>query len=99
MSFRLAMCDTWRRILPKNAESAIMNEVRPHLIPVTKEAETFVSVDAGGFIGHSGLCPGEVLIDGQWVTAYRFLKLSEEDAANLILQLEAAIENVMNRDD
>lgn len=99
MSFRLAMCDTWRRILPKNAESAIMNEVRPHLIPVTKEAETFVSVDAGGFIGHSGLCPGEVLIDGQWVTAYRFIQLTEEDAVNLILQLEDSMAQVMNQRD
>lgn len=99
MSFQLAICDTWRRILPSNVESAIVYEPRPHLIPLTQEAETLVAIDAGGFMGHSGLCPGEVLLDGKWITAYRFIKLSEEDAANLILQLEAEIENVMNRDD
>lgn len=95
MSFRYAVCDTWRRIVPQGSQSAVMFEPRPHLIPTTHEAETFVSVDAGGFIGQSGLCPGEVLIDGQWVSAYRFIKLTEEDAANLILQLEDSMAHVM----
>lgn len=94
MSFKFQECDTWRRITPDGTASTVMYEVRPHLVPTTEEAEKFVAIDAFGCIGHSGLCPGEVLIDGEWKHAYRFVKLTEKDAVSLISQLEAEIDNL-----
>ena len=41
--------------------------------PVTKEGKKFAGIMASGFFPCC-LCPGEILIDGEWVTGFRFIE-------------------------
>lgn len=64
----------WRRIegtTPTGGD----DEARPHIVPLTDDAERHISIDAWGGIGSSGLTPGEITEDGgkTWKLAYRFL--------------------------
>lgn len=72
---------------------------RPHLIPTTDWGCRLVSIDAAGFIGHTGLCPGEVTLDdGSTTLAYRFIALPEDQAQDLIDQLDTMIDNLRTQD-
>lgn len=72
------------------------DEARPHFVPKTKIAESLVGLDAGGYIGRTGLCPGEVTLDdGSKVLAYRFLAgFPESDAVQLLSQLDEIIQDL-----
>ena len=71
-------------------------EARPHLVPKTGIARQLVSIDAGGFIGRTGLCPGEVTLDdGSKTLAYRFLAgFPEAEASQLLDQLDEIIRDM-----
>lgn len=51
---------------------------RPHFVATTDRGQSFVALDAFGACGSTGLCPGKVLVDGEWIYAYRFIKLPED---------------------
>jgi hypothetical protein len=71
------------------------DEPRPHLIPVTDEGRRLVEIDASGFIGTTGLCPGQVTLDdGSTTLAYRFITLTDEGRDSLLGQLDEAVENL-----
>lgn len=72
------------------------DEARPHLVPLTNTARNLVSIDAGGFIGRTGLCPGEVTLDdGSKTLAYRFLSFfTKADAVQMIEQLDQIIDDL-----
>lgn len=58
-------------------------------------ARNLVSIDAGGFIGRTGLCPGKVTLDdGTKTLAYRFIDLSKAEAVQLIDQLDQIIDDL-----
>ncbi len=60
-----------------------------------------VSIDAGGFIGTTGLCPGEVTLDdGSKILAYRFLaNFTEAEAGQLLDQLDQIIRDLHRKVD
>ncbi len=68
-------------------------EPRPHLVPKTDLARSLVSIDSTGFIGRTGLCPGEITLDdGSREFAYRFLPcFTEADAVQLMGQLDGIV--------
>jgi hypothetical protein len=71
------------------------DKARPHLVPKTEIARRLVSIDAGGFIGTTGLCPGEVTLDdGSKIPAYRFINLTEAEAMRLMDQLDKIIHDL-----
>ena len=71
------------------------NEPRPHLVPVTDAGRSLIAIDATGFIGNTGLCPGEITLeDGSREYAYRFLNLSDNEAGRLIADLSGEIDKL-----
>lgn len=90
--FRILDRNDWHRMNGTTAKGA--NGPRPHIVPLTQAASAFVSMDALGAMGSTGLCPGRALVDGEWITAYRFVKLSEETAAKMIPDLEEELARV-----
>jgi len=72
------------------------DEARPHFIPKTAIARNLVGIDAGGFIGTTGLCPGEVTLDdGSKTLAYRFLAgFPEAEAKQLMDHLDEIIRDL-----
>ncbi len=67
-------------------------EDRPHFVPTTEVGEAFVALDAFGACGHTGLCPGKILVDGEWKHAYRFIKIGEEAIPEMLADLDKAVE-------
>jgi len=84
--YRVIPDDNWRRLTGTTAKGT--DGPRPHIVPTTAMAKSFASMDAFGAMGRTGLCPGEVLIDGEWVVAYRFVELKPEVAVDIIKDLE-----------
>jgi len=83
---------SWRRLngtTPRGDDSA-----RPHIVGLTDKARSFISMDAFGAMGTTGLCPGEILVDGAWEPAYRFVELTPEVAAKMLPDLEAELARV-----
>lgn len=71
-------------------------EARPHLVPTTQHGRTLVNIDMTGFMGRTGLCPGQITRqDGSTEYAYRFIELTEEDCVSLIDQLDEMIHEHM----
>jgi hypothetical protein len=92
--FEIVPAGRWSRLKGTTAQGG-SNEPRPHLIPETEDGRRLVEIDASGFVGHTGLCPGEVILeDGSKVLAYRFINLDEENAERLIAELGKEIDNL-----
>ena len=81
----------WERLkgtTPKGGD----NDARPHLIPTTERGRTLVSIDMTGFLGHTGLCPGMVILDdGSMEYAYRFINLPEDEVGSMLDQLDEQV--------
>jgi len=87
----------WSR-LPGTSPGGDSDEPRPHLIPTTEEGRHLVALDAAGLIGHTGLCPGEVILEnGQTTLAYRFITLTDRDANHLISELGVEIDRIVTQ--
>lgn len=89
--FELQTLDRWTRIGPGDDRSRVETEPRPHLVPLTPEAERFVALDASGFMGRTGLCPGVALVGDRCVRCYRFIEVTPEAAAELAANLSDAV--------
>jgi hypothetical protein len=74
--FAIIPAGEWRRINGTNPLGG--DGDRPHFVPVTDRAHGFAALDAFGACGRTGLCPGEILIDGEWKTGYRFIRISDD---------------------
>jgi hypothetical protein len=91
--YQIIPADQWRRIkgtTPKGDDCA-----RPHFVPITDVGRTFAAVDAFGGMGRTGLCPGEILINGEWVTGYRFVVATEADTLVMLSDLNEQVENLL----
>ncbi len=54
------------------------NEPRPHFVPTTDRGRHLLGLDMSGFIGRTGLSPGQITHDdGSTEYAYRFIELTE----------------------
>lgn len=84
--FRVVPFGQWRRL--KGTTPRGEDAERPHIVALTLQAEAFIGLDAFGAVGNTGLCPGEVLVNGKWTLAYRFVDVTEETAAKMIEDLE-----------
>jgi len=72
----------WRRYKEPEGAHGASSEDRPHFVAVTEDGEKLVELDAGGLMGHTGLCPGWVKRpDGSEARAYRFRVLDATDEA------------------
>jgi hypothetical protein len=92
--FEIIPAGRWSRLNGTTAQGG-SDEPRPHLIPATEDGRKLVEIDASGFIGRTGLCPGEVTLeDGSKTLAYRFINLDEENAERLIAELGTEIDNL-----
>jgi hypothetical protein len=76
------------------------DEPRPHLVPKTEWGRKLVEIDATGFIGSTGLCPGEIILDdGSKARAYRFITLTAGDAESLLDQLDEIVHDLKHAAD
>lgn len=92
--YQIIPAGRWSRLEGTTARGGT-DEPRPHLVPKTDMARKLVAIDAGGFIGSTGLCPGNVILDGgEEITAYRFIDLPEDVAADMMVDLDAQIANL-----
>jgi hypothetical protein len=87
--FRTVPAGEWRRIKGTTARGTEGD--RPHFVPVTDDGQRFAALDAFGACGSIGLCPGEILVDGEWVTGYRFIKIPEAAAVEMVAHLNEAV--------
>lgn len=97
----------WRRIPPpahvdeSKLNQGAVNEDRPHLVPLNETAEKLVIIDATGFIGRTGLCPGLVSQEtsglGHETYAYRFQKLTEAEAKQMIADLTKQVDEICRK--
>jgi len=83
----------WRRL--KGTTPKGKNCERPHFVPITDVGRTFAAVDAFGGMGRTGLCPGEILINGEWVTGYRFISIAEGLDRDMLADLNEQVENLL----
>lgn len=84
----------WSRI--KGTTPRGGDEDRPHLVPITEMGERLVTIEATGFAGRTGLCPGEITReDGSKVLAYRFIRLPLEEVPMLIAQLNGQVRGLL----
>ena len=79
-------------VAPARTKARGGEDERPHLIPLTDMGRRLVEIDSTGFMGRTGLCPGDVTLeDGQTTMAYRFVSLSAAAAVQLIEQLDEIV--------
>ena len=65
------------------------------MVPVTEMGRRLVEIDATGFMGRTGLCPGQItLANGTETLAYRFITLTADDAVSLLDQLDEQVEEM-----
>jgi hypothetical protein len=89
--FQTIPADRWRRLAGTTPVGS--RNDRPHFVPITDEGRTFAAMDS--FIGGTGLCPGEILVDGEWVTGFRFIRIPDDVAAEMLVDLNEAVENFL----
>lgn len=89
--FEIIPAGRWSRLKGTGARGRD-DVARPHLTPTTDMGRKLVEIDASGFMGRTGLCPGEVTLeDGSKTLAYRFVTLPEKEAESIIWDLDVEI--------
>ena len=79
----------WRRLKGTTARGDDCD--RPHFVPVTERGQTFASAMSSGFFS-CGLCPGGVLIDGEWVVGFRFITIGDDAVRDILDVLNKQVE-------
>ncbi len=88
--FQTIPADRWRQLkgtIPKGKDCD-----RPHLVPLTDVARPFAAMDS--FVRQTNLCPGEILIDGEWVTGYQFISVPESAGQDMLVLLNNQVEKI-----
>ncbi|MHC4298009.1 MAG: hypothetical protein ACYS7Y_11960 [Planctomycetota bacterium] len=93
--FRMIPGGYWRRIKGTTPGGMDLIE-RPHFVPLTERGRRYLAIDASRLVGSSGLCPGEIRVEGQWVQAYRFIEISEEAVADMLPTLNEEVDRYMD---
>lgn len=89
----------WRRIGTHGRENKEgLHNSRPHLIPETVGAMSFVGLVAFGPMGTGGLCPGEVLVNGEWIGAFRFIDLPPESVDKIVADIQVEMERISEKE-
>ena len=74
---RIVAAGEWKRC---NSQGEGMkgetNEERPHFVPRTERAANYMK--AALFLGGTGLCPGLVKDGDNWILAFRFIQLPDD---------------------
>jgi hypothetical protein len=92
--FRTVPAVEWRRLQGTTPHGT--NCARPHFVPVTKRGLRYITIDSTRFAGSSGLCPGEILVDGAWSLAYRFIEIGETAVAEMLLGLNMEVDRYLD---
>ena len=89
--YQMIPAGRWERLAgttPKGGD----NDARPHLIPITDDGRILVAIDMTGFMGRTGLCPGQITLDdGSTETGYRFINLPEDEVGSMLDQLDEQV--------
>jgi len=93
-TYRLVPAGEWSRSkYQKTNQGAPTTEPRPHIIPRSQAALKMVIVDSAGFIGHTGLCPGIVLDNGEWTEGFRMIEIKASYIPELLADLDEVVRN------
>jgi hypothetical protein len=93
--YKMIPAGEWRRSkYPTSNSGKSTTEPRPHIIPITEPAKRMVVVDSAGFIGSTGLCPGELLYEGNWTEGYRVIKIEAAAIPEMLEGLDRQVETI-----